>query len=178
MAGHCKAILLLEAASFVVPVSAQLSTLTLPFQIILGLLIFMFSVPIICKILHLIRMQVNKIRNANLFGSNADPEYADDDENDGWRCIPCLEHVNSRGASTENWSSYSRIITYLEWVNIERKGEAPPNLSMTSDAGSKALSPAAPFFTKDPSGISDIKTLIVPRESQDLNDFFITKGYD
>jgi hypothetical protein len=76
-------ILLLEAAGFVNPVSAQLSTLTLSFQIILGLLIFMFSVPIICKILHLIRMQVNKIRNANLFGFNADPEYADDDENDG-----------------------------------------------------------------------------------------------
>mmetsp|Transcript_31112 Transcript_31112/g.65203 ORF Transcript_31112/g.65203 Transcript_31112/m.65203 type:complete len:84 (+) Transcript_31112:24-275(+) len=83
MAGHCKTILLLEAANFVVPVSAQLSTLSLPFQIILGLLIFMFSVPIVCKILHLIRMQVNKIHNANLFGSNADPEYADDEDDDG-----------------------------------------------------------------------------------------------
>jgi hypothetical protein len=82
MPGYFKRILFLEAAFFVVPVSAQLSTLTLPFQIILGLLIFMFSVPIVCKILHLIRIQVNKIRNANLFGSNADPEYADDDEDD------------------------------------------------------------------------------------------------
>jgi hypothetical protein len=61
-------------------------------------------------------------------------------------------------------------------VNIERKGEAPPNLSMTSDAGAKALSPAAPFFTMgDPSGISDIESLIVPRESQDLNDFLSPK---
>jgi hypothetical protein len=82
MGGYYKRVLLLEAACFVLPVSAQLNTLTLPFQIILGLLIFMFSVPIICKILHLIRMQVNKIRNANLFGSNADPEYADDDDDD------------------------------------------------------------------------------------------------
>ena len=82
MAGHCQHILVLEAAFFVVPASAQLSTLTLPFQIILGLLIFMFSVPIICKVLHLIRVQVNKIRNANLFGSNADPEYAEDDDDD------------------------------------------------------------------------------------------------
>jgi hypothetical protein len=77
-----KQTVLLYIACFLVPVSAQLSTLTLPFQIILGLLVFMFSVPLVCKILHLIRMQVNKIRNANLFGSNADPEYADDEDDD------------------------------------------------------------------------------------------------
>ena len=64
------------------PVSAQLSTLTLPFQIIIVLLIFMFTIPIVCKVLHLIRIQINKIRSANLFGSNVDPEYADDDEDE------------------------------------------------------------------------------------------------
>ncbi len=77
------ALLLFDAACFVVPVSAQLSTLSLPFQIILGLLIFMFSIPFVCKILHLLRMQANKIRDANLFGSNTDPEYADEDEDNG-----------------------------------------------------------------------------------------------
>ena len=64
------------------PVQAQLNTLSLPFQIIIGLLIFLFTVPVVFKILHLIRIQVNKIRSANLFGSNIDPEYADDDDDD------------------------------------------------------------------------------------------------
>ena len=64
------------------PVSAQFAALALPFQIIIVLLIFLFSVPPICKLLHLIRIQINKIRSANLFGSNIDPEYADDEDED------------------------------------------------------------------------------------------------
>ena len=42
----------------------------------------MFSVPVTCKLMHLVRIQVNKIRNANLFGSNTDPEYADEYEDE------------------------------------------------------------------------------------------------
>ena len=62
------------------PVIAQ--GLTLPFQIIVILLSVLFGVPILFKIAHIIKVQVNKIRSANLFGSNVEPEYVDDEEED------------------------------------------------------------------------------------------------
>ena len=72
----------LIAGCSIQPAFAQISALPQPFQIILALLIFMFSVPVTCKLMHLVRIQVNKIRNANLFGSNTDPEYADEYEDE------------------------------------------------------------------------------------------------
>ena len=61
------------------PANALTVDLSLPYQIIIGLLIFLFAIPFICMIFHIVRTQVNKIQNANIFGTNPDAEYADDE---------------------------------------------------------------------------------------------------
>ena len=49
-------------------------------DIMITLLIVVFSIPIICKIYHVVRIQVNKIRNADIFGGTGDAEYVEDEE--------------------------------------------------------------------------------------------------
>jgi hypothetical protein len=80
---HSQFVLLTRYVTFsclICPVLAQ--GLSLPFQIIIILISILFGVPILFKIAHIIKVQVNKIRSANLFGSSAEPEYVDDDEED------------------------------------------------------------------------------------------------
>ncbi len=62
---------------------AQISSISLPFQIIVGLLIFLFAIPAVCMVLHLIRVQVNKIQNAHFFDNSIDPDLVEDDESEG-----------------------------------------------------------------------------------------------
>mmetsp|Transcript_11466 Transcript_11466/g.18053 ORF Transcript_11466/g.18053 Transcript_11466/m.18053 type:complete len:117 (-) Transcript_11466:690-1040(-) len=50
-------------------------------QIIIVLVVFLFIMPVICKVLHMIRMQVNKIRNADIWGQ-AEEQYVDEDDDD------------------------------------------------------------------------------------------------
>ena len=47
---------------------------------ILLIVVFLFVVPCITKVLHIVHMQVNKLRHADLFGG--EQEFADEDEDD------------------------------------------------------------------------------------------------
>jgi uncharacterized membrane protein len=47
---------------------------------ILLIVVFLFVVPCITKALHVVTMQVNKLRHADLFGG--EQEFADEDEDD------------------------------------------------------------------------------------------------
>eukprot|EP00960_Hanusia_phi_P025939 745975-Hanusia_phi.AAC.1 len=46
---------------------------------ILVALSFLFTVPVVYKIIHVIKIQVNKIRNADIWGANEE-NYADEEE--------------------------------------------------------------------------------------------------
>mmetsp|Transcript_117 Transcript_117/g.296 ORF Transcript_117/g.296 Transcript_117/m.296 type:complete len:191 (+) Transcript_117:136-708(+) len=54
--------------------------LTTSMTIIISIIVFLFTVPIICKIIHVIRVQVNKIRNADIWGEHVEVEDDEDDE--------------------------------------------------------------------------------------------------
>lgn len=73
MAGGAEGMLL-------VPMQADLG-LTTSMMIIIILILTLFVIPVICKIIHIIKVQIQKIKNSDLWGA-ADGNNDDDEDDD------------------------------------------------------------------------------------------------